>query len=78
MLLPPLGIGAVWEYYRHGDVNRQAAMFMAGAVFVGGWFGALAANRISGPYLRLAFGVFVIFLGFYLLLGAFRRLNWLP
>ena len=77
VLLPPIGIGAMWEYYRHDNVNVQAAMIIAAAVFVGGWLGALVANRVSGPYLRLAFGVFVIFLGSYLLFGAFRRLNWI-
>jgi uncharacterized membrane protein YfcA len=53
-------------------------MLIAAAVFVGGWVGAVAANRISGPYLRLAFGVFVVVLGFSLMVGAFRRLGWLP
>jgi uncharacterized protein len=77
VLLPPIGIGAMWEYYRHDNVNVQAAMIIAVAVFAGGWLGAIVANRVSGPYLRLAFSVFVISLGFYLLFGAFRRLNWI-
>jgi uncharacterized membrane protein YfcA len=77
VLLPPIGLGAVWEYYRHDNVNVQAAMIIAGAVFAGGWLGAIIANRVSGPYLRLAFGVFVVALGIYLLFGAFRRLNWI-
>mgnify|MGYP003576649642 CR=1 FL=1 len=42
-----------------------------------GWFGAVIANRVSGPYLRLAFGVFVVVLGVSLIVGAFRRLGWL-
>jgi uncharacterized membrane protein YfcA len=77
VLLPPIGIGSMWEYYRHDNVNVQAAMIIAGAVFAGGWVGAIVANRVSGPYLRLAFGVFVVSLGIYLLFGAFRRLNWI-
>jgi len=77
VLLPPIGIGAMWEYYRHDNVDIQAAMIIAAAVFAGGWIGAIVANRVSGPYLRLAFSVFVISLGLYLLFGALRRLNWL-
>jgi tetrahydromethanopterin S-methyltransferase subunit A len=38
-------------------------MIIAAAVFVGGWLGAVVANRVSGPYLRLAFGIFVVVLG---------------
>jgi uncharacterized membrane protein YfcA len=77
VLLPPIGIGAMWEYYRHDNVDIQAAMIIAAAVFAGGWLGAIVANRVSGPYLRLAFSVFVISLGLYLFFGALRRLNWL-
>jgi uncharacterized membrane protein YfcA len=77
VLLPPIGFAAMWEYYRHGNVNVPAAMIIAAAVFVGGWFGAVIANRVSGPYLRLSFGVFVIALGLYLMVGGFRRLGWI-
>jgi uncharacterized membrane protein YfcA len=77
VLLPPIGFGAMWEYYRHGNVNVHAAMIIAAAVFVGGWLGAVIANRVSGPYLRLSFGVFVVVLGVYLMVGAFRRLGWM-
>jgi Predicted permeases len=77
VLLPPIGIGAMWEYYRHDNVNVPAAMVIAAAVFAGGWLGAMVANRVSGPYLRLAFSIFVVSLGIYLLFGAFRRLNWI-
>ena len=77
VLLPPSGFAAMWEYYRHDNVNVRAAMIIAGAVFGGGWLGAVIANRVSGPYLRLAFGVFVVVLGMYLMVGAFRRLGWM-
>ena len=77
VLLPPIGFAAMWEYYRHDNVNVRAAMIIAAAVFVGGWVGAVVANRVSGPYLRLAFGVFVVVLGLSLMVGAFRRLGWI-
>lgn len=77
ILLPPVGLAAVIEYYRHGNVDLKTAFIIAAALLVGGWFGAVLANRIAGPYLRLAFGVFVVCLGFYLLFGAMRRLSWI-
>ncbi len=76
VLLPPIGIGAFWEYYRHGNVDVRAAMIIATSVLAGGWFGAVLANRISGPYLRLAFSVFVCTVGVYLFYGAVKRLGW--
>ena len=77
VLLPPVGIGAVLEYYRNGNVNFRAAIVIAVMMAAGGYLGAFAANRLSGPYLRLAFSVFILGLGFYLMFGAFRRLGWL-
>jgi len=77
VLLPPIGIAAAAEYWRNGNVNVRAAVIIALSMLVGGWFGAVFANRIAGPYLRLAFGVFVVSLGVYLMYGAFRRLGWM-
>lgn len=76
VLLPPVGIAAVIEYYRNGNVDVYAAAVIAVTLTIGGWFGAAAANQMSGPYLRLAFGVFVLSLGIYLIFGAGRRLGW--
>ena len=77
VLLPPIGLGAALEYYRLGNVNVYAAVILAVTMFAGSWLGAFAANKIAGPYLRLGFGVFVWFLGAYLMYGAFQRLGWL-
>ena len=77
VLLPPIGLGAAMEYYRHGNVNVQAAVILAITMFIGSWIGAFAANKVAGPYLRLMFGVFVWGLGTYLIYGACRRLGWL-
>jgi uncharacterized membrane protein YfcA len=77
VLLPPIGIAAAFEYYRHGNVNLRAAIIIAGAMILGSWGGAVLANRTAGPYLRLAFGVFIVILGASLIYGAFRRLGWI-
>jgi len=77
ILLPPIGLAAVIEYYRHGNVDLRAALIIAVAVFFGGWVGAIVANRVSGPALRLAFGTFLVCLGCSLIYGALSRLGWI-
>lgn len=77
VLLPPIGLAAALEYYRHGNVDLRAAVILAVGMFVGAWFGAYAANRMEGPQLRLIFALFVCGLGIYLLYGAVKRLGWL-
>ena len=77
VLLPPIGLAAALEYYRHGNVDVHAAILLAAGLFVGAWIGAWFANKMAGPQLRLLFGVFVTGLGVYLVHGAFRRLGWI-
>jgi uncharacterized protein len=77
ILLPPVGIAAVLEYYRHGNVDLKAAFIVAAALLVGAWLGALLANHLKEGYLRLAFGVFVVGVGLYVVIGALRRLSWI-
>lgn len=76
VLLPPVGLAAVIEYYRHGNVDIKAASIIAAALFVGGWCGAAISNHAPEVQLRLAFGVFVVVLGFYLIFSALRRMFW--
>lgn len=76
VLLPPIGLAATVEYYRHGNVDLRAAMLLAAGMFVGSWVGAYFANQMKGPHLRLIFGVFLTALGIYLVFGASRRLGW--
>jgi uncharacterized membrane protein YfcA len=77
ILLPQVGLAATLEYYRNGNVDIRAAVIIAIAVLIAGGAGAVVANRIAGPYLRLAFGIFVVCLGVYLIFGALRRLGWI-
>jgi len=77
VLLPPIGLGAALEYYRHGNVDIRAAIILATTMFSGAWVGAYLANQMKGPHLRLIFGIFVCGLGVYLVHGACKRLGWL-
>ena len=77
VLLPPIGLGAVLEYYRHGNVDFKAALIIAATMFAGAFGGAFIANKISGPHLRLSFGIFTVAMGIYLIYGAAQRLGWI-
>ena len=75
ILLPPVGLMAVLEYYRHGNVDLQAALIVAVAFMAGGWIGAHLANQlISGGVLKLLFGLFVLGIGVYLIFDALKSM----
>ena len=77
VLLPPIGLAATFEYYRHGNVDVRAAVILAATMLLGAWIGAYFANRIEAPQLRLIFGLFLCGIGLYLVYGACKHLGWL-
>lgn len=76
VLLAPVGLGAVFEYYRAGNVDLGAAIVLAISLAAGALVGAVLAGEVADTYLRLAFSVFVLLLGAYLVFGSFRQLGW--
>ena len=62
-LLLPIGFLAAWKYYTAGHVNVKAAAVMAVAFFVGGYFGAQGAEKLSGPWLQRLFGILLLLVG---------------
>src|SRR3954463_3230110 len=51
VLLPPIGLAAVVEYYRHGNVDVPAAVILAATMFAGAGVGAYFANEVGEPSL---------------------------
>jgi uncharacterized protein len=75
ILLPPVGLAAVLEYYRHGNVDIKSGLIVAAALFIGAGIGALLANHVSSQHLKLSFGVFVTLLGVYLVVSTITKQN---
>ena len=75
VLLPPVGAGAAFAYYRQGEVDVKAAAVIAVTLLVCAWLSAQVATRVSGPYLRLMFAIFIIGLGMSLAYDAVRQLR---
>jgi uncharacterized membrane protein YfcA len=59
-LLLPVGALGAWEYYRTGNLNVRAALFIAVGLFVGAFFGAKIAHALTTIHLRRAFAVFLV------------------
>jgi len=59
-LLLPVGIFGAWEYYRRGNLNIGAALWVAAGLVVGAWIGAKLAHQLSPLQLRRGFAVFLV------------------
>ena len=73
VLLPPVGVAAVLEYWRHADVDFRAAMCMAAAVVVCSWLGARLALKLDARTLKMVFGLGMTALGLYMVFEAARQ-----
>jgi uncharacterized membrane protein YfcA len=72
ILLPPVGIAAVYEYYQHGDVDIRAAVVIAVMVLFGRWVGAQVSNQIDTKTIKTVFGIFLVVLGGYVIFDAIK------
>jgi len=69
MLIPPVGLLGVWQYYSAGNVNFKVAGFMCIGLFVGAYFGGYLANQVSSDTLRKIFGVMLLLISLKMILG---------
>ncbi len=58
--LPPIGLGALYLYWKRGQVDWRAGLVCAAGFLVGGYFGSLIAIDLSQRDLRALFGLFLI------------------
>ena len=54
-------------------MDLKSAIIVALGLFAGAWLSAYFANRIAGQWLRIAFGVFIILLGVYMIYGTLKN-----
>jgi uncharacterized protein len=61
-LLLPVGLLGAIEYYRHGEINVVAAVFLVIGLFIGTYFGAKITLSLPELYVKRAFGVLLLIL----------------
>ncbi|MDP3149424.1 MAG: sulfite exporter TauE/SafE family protein [Ignavibacteria bacterium] len=61
LLLPPIGILAVMNYYKAGSVNLKAAAFMALTFVVASYFSSKIAVQVPEQMLKKVFATFLLF-----------------
>jgi len=66
ILLPPVGLGALREYWKQGQVDLRAGILCAMGMLVGGYLGGMIAVPIASRHLKGLFGCFMILAAFLL------------
>lgn len=60
LLVLPIGFFAAWTYYKAGEVNIKAALFIIVGFVVGSYFGSHYANSVDSKQLTRIFGAFLL------------------
>lgn len=60
LMVPPIGLLAVLEYYKRGFVDMRAAALICAGFFLGGLIGGHFATELSGSVLQRIFGAFLL------------------
>lgn len=66
ILLPPIGLGALREYWKQGQVDVRAGILCALGMLVGAYAGSLMALPMHSQNLRGLFGCFLMAAAFLL------------
>ena len=60
ILLPPIGLGALREYWKRGQVDLKAGILCAFGMLVGAYAGSLIALPLASRHLKGMFGCFLM------------------
>ena len=68
VMIPPVTLPAVIEFYRKGHVDLRIAIWIAMGFLAGAYLGGFVANKLNDNALKLIFGFILIYVGGYTLL----------
>ena len=61
MMLPPVGILAVYNYHRAGNVEWKYAVILALTFLIGGYLGSKISLRLSPQVVKFSFGLLALY-----------------
>lgn len=76
LLLLPVGILAVMNYYNKGNVDIKVVAVMSVAFLLGGWLGSKLALRLPEDAVKKIFAIFLFYTAFKLLSWDKAIVNW--
>ena len=77
LLLLPVGILAVINYYNKGQIDVKVVAVMSIAFVLGGWLGSKLALRLTADTVKKIFAIFLFYSAFKLLKWDKAIFNWI-
>lgn len=61
LMLPPIGILAVMNYYKAGEIHWGYGIVIACAFVIGAFFGSKLSLKLNPNIVKLVFGIFMLY-----------------
>ena len=75
MMLPPVGILAVMQYHRAGEVHWSFSALLCLTFVAGAWTGSKWSLKLSEAWVKLAFGIVMLYASVRMLATAWTQLK---
>jgi len=72
LMLPPIGVLAVYNYHRAGEINFSYAAIIAIAFVIGGFFGSKLSLRLSSSTVKFFFGVVMLYVSVRMIANSYK------
>lgn len=72
LMLPPIGILAVYNYHKAGEINFVYAAVIALAFVLGGFFGSKLSLRLSASTVKFFFGLLMLYVAVRMIGGSYK------
>jgi len=74
-ILPPLSLGAVYQYYKKKMIDIPAGLFLMVVVFFSAWTGAKFEGYVSDAYKEFALGGFLFIVSMYMFYKGYKDMG---
>ena len=72
LMLPPIGVLAVYNYYQSGSINFWYGAIIAILFVIGGYFGSKWALKLDANIVRFIFGIIMLYVALKLILSSYK------
>ncbi len=75
LMLPPIGILAVMNYYKAGEINLTYGAVIAVTFVIGGYIGSKIALKLSPAWVKLIFGILMVYVAAKMVYGGYQDIK---
>lgn len=72
IMLPPIGILAVMNFYKAGHINWSHGLIVATTFIIGAYFGSKLSLRLNANTVKLVFGIFMLYVSIRMIYTSIR------